>query len=437
MDSAMSSSITRTISDLHLPSRPASLPPRVTVRPSASPLVTIPAPAPIRPAASSPYNFRLLAVSAAGFCVFLSVYATQSLLPMLARIFHASEMHASLTVTATTLAVALAAPAVGVLAERIGRKVVIVSAIFLLAIPTFLASTASSLDGLIGWRFAQGLIMPGIIAVTMAYVSEEWPPDHVGTAMSAYVTGNVLAGVIGRFMTGWIAARFGWHWSFVALAALDLIGGMVVWKGLPPSRQAIVRRPPGESLADIRRHLRNVPLLAAFAVGFSILLVLVATFTYVTYPLAAHPFNLGPAQLGSLFLVYLLGVVVTPIGGHLIDRFGQRRSLLVSLVAVGFGLVLTLSPSLMAVITGLALCSAGIFVCQSATASYMGLVAGTARASASGLYASFYYLGGAAGAFLPGLFWKLGGWHATVGFLLAILVLTAGIVATCWKRWVA
>jgi predicted MFS family arabinose efflux permease len=383
---------------------------------------------------ASPYNFRLLAVSAAGFCVFLSVYATQSLLPLLARIFHASELHASLTVTATTLAVALAAPAAGLLAERIGRKTVIVSAIFLLAIPTFLASTAHSLNGLIGWRFAQGLIMPGIIAVTMAYVAEEWPADHVATAMSAYVTGNVLAGVIGRFMTGWIASHFGWNWSFLALGVLDLIGGIIVWKGLPPSRQVVVRRPLGASLRDMRQHLYNGGLVATFAVGFSILLVLVATFTYVTYPLAARPFNLGPVGLGSLFLVYLLGVVVTPIGGRLIDRYGHRRCLLIALAAAAAGLACTLVASLTAVVVGLALCSAAIFVCQAATASYMGLIAGKARASAAGLYASFYYLGGAAGAFLPGLFWHLGGWHATVGFLTGMLLLTATIAATCWKQ---
>lgn len=424
--------MTRTIPDLPIMARPSTLSRRRALRPT--PPNTRPVSAVAIHEHESPYNLRLLAVSAAGFCVFLSVYATQSLLPLLARIFHASEMHASLTVTATTLAVALTAPAIGLLAERVGRKVVIVSAIFLLAIPTFMASTAHTLDGLIGWRFIQGLIMPGIIAVTMAYVAEEWPAEHVGTAMSAYVTGNVLAGVVGRLMTGWIAARFGWNWSFIALGALDLIGGLIVLRGLPASRQAIASRPVSHSLADMGRHLLNLRLLAAFAVGFSILLVLVATFTYVTYPLAAHPFNLGPAGLGSLFLVYLLGVVVTPIGGRFIDRFGQRNALLASLAVAGIGLGLTVIPSLSTVVLGLALCSAAIFICQSATASYMGLVAGKARASAAGLYASFYYLGGAAGAFIPGLFWRVGGWHTTVGFLGAMLIVTAAIAALLWAR---
>jgi YNFM family putative membrane transporter len=64
----------------------------------------------------------------------------------------------------------------------------------------------------------------------------------------------------------------------------------------------------------------------------------------------------------------------------------------------------------------------------------MGLVAGKARASASGLYASFYYAGGAAGAFIPGLFWKLGGWPATVGFIVVVLTATAVIAARAWNR---
>jgi len=77
---------------------------------------------PLHAIPASGFDFRLLGVSAAGFCVFLSVYATQALLPMLASVFHASALHASLTVTATTVAVALGAPAIGLLAERVGRR---------------------------------------------------------------------------------------------------------------------------------------------------------------------------------------------------------------------------------------------------------------------------------------------------------------------------
>ena len=395
---------------------------------------TIPAIAVAEPPAG--FDSRLLAVSTAGFCVFLSVYATQALLPTLRRNFHATEERASATVTATTLAVALAAPFIGLLAERVGRKVIIVSAIFLLAIPTFGAATAQSLNGLIAWRFVQGLIMPGIIAVTMAYVNEEWPPLHVGRAMSAYVTGNVLAGVIGRFMSGWVGAHYGWHASFVVLGAMDLIGGVVVLRGLPPSRrkEAVIHPPWAVAVRDMGRHFENVPLVAAFAVGFNLLLALVAMFTYITYRLAEPPFSLGPAGLGALFLVYLVGVVVTPLSGRFIDRYGQRNALLTALGIIAVGTAFTLLPSLPAVVVGLALGSSGIFICQSSTASYMGIAAGKARASAAGLYATFYYLGGATGAAAPGWFWAYGGWNGTVAFILTMLAITAVTARLFWVK---
>src|SRR5208337_709382 len=77
-----------------------------------------------------------VATMLAGMCTFLNVYSTQPLLPLLRQVFHASELAVSFTVSATILATALTAPFIGMLAERRGRKKVIVPALFLLTIPT-------------------------------------------------------------------------------------------------------------------------------------------------------------------------------------------------------------------------------------------------------------------------------------------------------------
>src|SRR5689334_21297334 len=144
-------------------------------------------------------DLRVAMVALTGFCVFLNVYATQTLLPLLARVFHASKFEVSLTVSATTVAIALAAPAVGLLAERFGRRQTMVASVSLLTLPILLAATSPSLHYLIGWRFVEGLLMPGIIAVTIAYISEEWAAGGAAAVMAAYVAGNVLGGVTGRF----------------------------------------------------------------------------------------------------------------------------------------------------------------------------------------------------------------------------------------------
>ena len=98
-----------------------------------------------------------------------------------------------------------------------------------------------------------------------------------------------------------------------------------VW--LPQNAQA--RRQPDRhsrqaragSLGDTSR---NRQLIATYAVGFCILFTQVAMFTYVTFHLAAPPFSLSTVALGWLFVVYLVGAVVTPFGGRWIDRYGHR-----------------------------------------------------------------------------------------------------------------
>ena len=92
-----------------------------------------------------------------GFATFINVYATQPLLPEFRRIFSASELLVSLTVSAPVLAVVLIAPLVGLLADAMGRKRVIVAAILGLVVPTALTATAANLYYLIIWRFLQGL----------------------------------------------------------------------------------------------------------------------------------------------------------------------------------------------------------------------------------------------------------------------------------------
>ena len=139
-----------------------------------------------------PIDTRIVAISLVGFCSFLDLYATQSLLPFLRQVFAASEVQVSLTVSAATIAVAIAAPVVGLFADLVGQKRVIVPCILGLSIPTLLAATSPGLNELIGWRFLQGLFMPGIFAVTIAYISEEWAGSGVGAAMAACVTGMSL-----------------------------------------------------------------------------------------------------------------------------------------------------------------------------------------------------------------------------------------------------
>ncbi len=370
-----------------------------------------------------PANRTIIAAMIAGACTFLNVYCTQPLLPFLQRIYHASEIQVALTVGATTLAVAIMAPIIGMLAETIGRKKVIVPALFGIAVPTLLASTSNSLHALIFWRFAQGLFVPGVIAVMIAYVNEEFS-TRAGAVMSAYVSGTVFGGFLGRFIAGLVASHGHWRASFIVLGILDLLGALAVRQWLPKAQNFVPAPHVFGSIRDAWAHMRNPRLLAIFGMGFSVLFSLVGAFTYASFYLAKPPFSLSSAALGSIFFVYLLGCIVTPLAGRFLDRRGFRKTALLALVMSVAGLLLTLSHSLPLVIAGLALFSSGVFVSQSAGTVQTGRVAIRARSSAAGLYVTFYYIGGSLGATVPAWFWSKGGWPACVGLLAAVSSVT-------------
>ena len=372
---------------------------------------------------------RTLGVIVAGFCAFLQLYATQPILPLLRSVFHAGTVEVSLTVTMAALGVVFSAPFVGLLADRMGRKRVIVWSAFLLAACGLLAATSPDLHTLIFWRFLQGVCTPGVFSVTVAYINDEWASGGVGKALSAYVSGTVLGGFSCRFISGLVASRWEWRWSFVALGLLSLVGAVAVAILLKPEQNSRRSALPAALFpAAVMGHLRNRLLLATYLVGFCVLFSLMAIFTYVTFYLAAPPFNLEPAALGSIFFVYLIGAAVNPMSGRAIDKYGPRVVLACSIGAGVAGVALTFVPNIWVVGLGLGVCSTGVFASQTAASGFVGLAAERHRALAVGLYATFYYLGGSAGAVLPGYFWTWGGWPACVAFM------TVGMALKFWKR---
>ena len=369
----------------------------------------------------------------AGFCVFLQLYAPQPLLVLFRDTFHASEAQVSLIVSVATLAVALASPFVGMLADAVGRKRVIVPCLFALALATFGCATASNLHQLVVWRFVAGLCMPGVIAVTLAYISEESPAASAGSVVAIYVTGTVLGGLTGRLSAAFVADRFSWRWSFAVLAFLTLVGAICTWRMLPRSRHFQRQLHWHDGFSALGRHLHNKRLLATYFAGFSVLLSHVGLFTYISFHLARPPFSLSTSALGMIFLVYGLGVIVTPLSGRLIDRLGHRAGAALSAGMFIAGAALTLIPNLPLMVMGIAIASSGVFVAQATSSSHIGRAADGAKSAASGLYVAAYYLGGSMGATALVVPWHLGGWPAVVGTIIVVQCLC---LVVSWKYYI-
>jgi MFS transporter, YNFM family, putative membrane transport protein len=425
-----------------------SLPPSPAVA-AANPVLALPTAPPV--ADSAPALHRglqpLHAVAAVALCgvfAFLTLYCTQPLLPMLTQVLHASKAAVGLTVSASTLGVALSAPIFGALTERLSRRRVIVASAVASAIPTLLAATSPGLHPLIFWRFLQGLALPGIFATVITYIGEEWQRESIALVMSLYVSATALGGFSGRLLTGLVADTLGWRWSFVLLGALTLLGAGLIARWLPHGR----RRPrfeheeagegPGGlgALWIALRHLRNPRLLATFGVGFGTLFTLVATFTYSTFYLADPPFRLSTFALSYLFAIYLVGLVVTPFGGFLVTRIGMRHGMAVAIAVCAVGEAFTLSHTLwIVVLPGLGLVCSGVFIAQSTATSFLRMAAPAGgRVSAAGLYLSSYYIGGTIAGVAPSYLWSIGRWPACVALVEAVLLGMLILAMAGWRN---
>lgn len=373
-----------------------------------------------------------LAAFIAGYCTFINLYSPQAILPMLSVQFGVGPAQIATIMTASTLAVALIAPFSGTVADVLGRKRVIVIAMIVLAIPTIMSALAPNLHAMVFWRFVQGLAMPPVFAVIIAYLGEELPPHEATAAAGVYTSGASIGGFSGRMLTGVFADLFGWRYGIIFLACLTLAGAMVILTMLPRERKFV---PPEGLLASAKQmlgHLRNRQLLATFAVGFGVLFNFIVTFTYISFLLAAPPYALSASWLGAIFVVYLSGSALTPMTGYAVSRFGRRNIMLVAIGLWIVGIGLTLLAPLAAIVLGLVFAAACGLLCQSISTGYVTVTAQAGKSSAVGLYVSSFYLGGSFGAAIGGLAWTYGGWPlcaAVVGLMLAIM---ATIVAVFW-----
>ena len=379
-----------------------------------------------------PADMRRVAIAFAGASVFVNLYSPQAILPLLAQEFHVGPADISLAITASTLAIALTAPFTGAIADVLGRRRVIIAAMVALLIPSVMVAFAPSLHALVFWRFLQGLTMPAIFTVTIAYIGEEWPAREATGVTGIYVSATGFCGFAGRVLPGVLTDAVGWRGGLLSSAAMTFACLVVVVALLPRERKFVRAVSLRASARQMVAHLKNPKLLAVYAVGFGVLFNFIALFTYVSFLLAGPPYNLSATFLGLIFIVYLTGSVVTPFTGRAVGRFG-RRNFIVGVIAIwACGIALTLAPSLPVIIAGLAIAAGCGFLCQASSTILVAITAQQGASSAVGLYVTAFYLGGSVGAKLGGIAWTLAGWPGCVGIILAMLAVIAIIVATGW-----
>ena len=380
------------------------------------------------------WDRRRTAVAAAGIVSFLNLYAPQSLLPTFAQVFQTDAAHASLTLTATLLAVACVAPFVGGLSDRFGRRRLIVTASLLLAVPGLAAAMAPTFDVIIAARFVQGLMLPFVFAITVAYVADELEPAEAARVTSVYAVSGIVGGFLGRFVSGWATELLGWRLAFGLLALMTLGAALTIARCLPAEQKFRPTLGWRGSLEGFRDQFVNPQVMATCAVGFSVLFSMVGAFTFVTLYLAGPLYRMGPAALGNVFIIYLAGVIATPLATRLALRIGRRWTHMIAAALGSAGLLMSLLPGLGFILAGLSMAVAGFFAEQVLSLGHIGASARRARSTAVGLYVTSYYAGGALGSVVPAGLWRAFGWPGPVLLIVAVQGMAVLITSRVWSQ---
>jgi len=373
------------------------------------------------------YGRLLAALFCAGVATFAQLYSPQAVLPLISADLRIGAAEAALTISASTVGLAIGVIPWSTLADRIGRVRAISVSVTIATAVGLLVPFAPSYQLLLAGRFLEGLMIGGVPAIAIAYLTEEVDPAHAARAAGTFVAGTTIGGLMGRLVSSPVADIAGWRVGVLTVAVLCGFAALSFVKLAPQPRGFIPSKlsganPDGGLGGRLLANLRSRRQLTLFAQGFLLMGGFVALYNFLGFRLTGAPFLLPPFVVSLVFVAYLAGTWASSRAGAEATRFGRKRVLLVSVLIMGAGVAVTLSDNVIAVLAGLLIATAGFFGAHSIASGWTGQSAPAGKAQASSLYTLFYYGGSSVIGWFGGVAYDGHGWTAVA---LTILVLAA------------
>ncbi|TFD94469.1 MFS transporter [Jeotgalibacillus sp. R-1-5s-1] len=361
---------------------------------------------------------------AAGFNTFAILYSTQPLLPVFSEEFKVSPAISSLSLSITTIILAISLIIFGSLSEVWGRKPVMSISMVASSVLCILAAFSPDFTTLLVFRTLLGITLAGLPAIAMAYLGEEMDARSLGVAMGLYISGNAIGGVFGRVFSGIVADWLNWQFAMAAIGVLGLISAIIFTLNLRSSEQfGSEAMHAGTLVSSMVSHLKDPGLRYLFGIGFIIMAGNVAIFNYMGYALTEPPYNLSQALVSWLFIVMIIGMYSSIWAGRRVEKFGRQKMLLISLLISFTGLLISLEGSLFSKVLALTLYAFGFFASQTVATSWVSARALQHKSQASSLYLFLYYVGSSIGGTLGGFFWSGFGWIGVAGMIAVFLMI--------------
>jgi len=151
---------------------------------------------------SAEYRRLLAALFCAGIATFAQLYSPQGVLPQISTDLGVTAASAALMVSASTIGLAIGVIPWSMIADRIGRVKAMSVSVITATVFGLLTPLAPSFHLLLAGRLLEGLVIGGVPAIAIAYLTEEIAPEHAARAAGTFVAGTSVGGLLGRVVAG-------------------------------------------------------------------------------------------------------------------------------------------------------------------------------------------------------------------------------------------
>jgi MFS transporter, YNFM family, putative membrane transport protein len=379
---------------------------------------------------SSAYRRLLAALFCAGIATFAQLYSPQGVLPEISANLGVGAASAALMVSACTIGLAVGVVPWSVIADRIGRVKAMTISVITSSVLGLLTPLAPSFHLLLAGRLLEGLLLGGVPAIAIAYLTEEIASEHAARAAGTFVSGTSIGGLLGRVVAGPVTDVSTWRVGMFTVAVLCAAAAAAFVKLAPQSRGFTPStgrsvNPEGTLSHRLLANLRSPRQLILFAQGFLLMGGFVAIYNYLAFRLTAAPYHLPVTVVSLIFCAYLAGTCASTLAGAMATRFGRKAVLLTSIAIMITGVLITMCGNLFLILIGLVVSTVGFFGAHAIATGWAGRAATVGKAQASSLYNLFYYAGSSIIGWFGGIALAHAGW---TGVALTVLIL-AGVAA--------
>ena len=330
----------------------------------------------------------LATITAAHFAHHTSNSLLNPLLPLIRDTFAMSYAQSGFAVSAYSLSLGLSNGPIGLLADRVGPRKVMVVGLVLTGLASAALSQAGGYGQLLVLLLALGIISGTYHAPAAALISRLFSSRVRGAAMGLHITGGHLSYFAAPLLAAYLATTTGtWRTAYLWFAVVPIALGIALWLTTPADTRA---RTSGDLLApfgEIRTVFRTIGPLVSLSIAFQVGIASMFAFLAL-YLVDAR--GISPALAAIAFgFTQLVGIVGAPLGGWLSDRLGRRIPILISLGVIGPSVYLiAITPNDLLLIP---LTIFGLAFSMRGTATEV-LVMDTAPAARRGAVLGAYYL---------------------------------------------